>query len=109
MRQVSGIRYRYARLAAGIGAFTLACAFGVGASAPAASVAGGVIRPSVSDFAQVSTSETPPTQAQCASVGRRCFGPQATQAAYNVGPLYADGFDGTGTTIAVVDSYGSDT
>ena len=32
--------------------------------------------------------------------GRRCFTPQATRAAYNVGPLYASGFDGRGMTIA---------
>jgi subtilase family serine protease len=68
-----------------------------------------VPNPLVSDFAQMTTSETPPTQAQCASAGRRCFSPQAIRAAYNVNPLYAGGFDGTGRTIAIVDSYGSDT
>jgi subtilase family serine protease len=70
---------------------------------------GVLMHPTASDYVQVSSSETPPTQAQCASVGRRCFSPQAIQAAYNVGPLYDSGFDGSGTTIAVVDSYGSDT
>src|SRR5258708_22271875 len=104
-----GFRRRHMRLGAGIGAFTLACAFGVSASGPGTSLVGAVIRPAVSDYVQLSTSETPPTQAQCASVGRRCFGPQATQAAYDVGPLYAAGFNGAGETIAVVDSYGSDT
>lgn len=52
---------------------------------------------------------TPPTAAQCASAGRRCFSPQGIQAAYNLGPLYAGGNDGRGQTIAIVDSYGSDT
>jgi len=66
-------------------------------------------RPLVSDYEQVSKSETPPTQAQCASVGRRCFAPQAIQASYNLPPLYAGGKDGRGRTIAIVDSYGSDT
>jgi subtilase family serine protease len=42
-------------------------------------------------------------------VGRRCFSPQTIQAAYNVGPLHAAGYDGSGQTIAIVDSYGSDT
>ena len=70
---------------------------------------GVLMHPTASDYVQVSSSETPPTEAQCFSVGRRCFTPQSTRAAYNVNPLYADGFDGTGTTIAVVDSYGSDT
>ncbi|HEV8402235.1 MAG TPA: S53 family peptidase [Candidatus Limnocylindrales bacterium] len=65
--------------------------------------------PQVSDYVQVSSSETPPTQAQCNSVGRRCFSPQAIRAAYNVNPLYEAGFDGAGRTIAIVDSYGSDT
>jgi subtilase family serine protease len=74
-----------------------------------ARVAYPIPHPTVSDFAQVSTSVTPPTQAQCASAGRRCFAPQAIQAAYNVGPLYQAGHTGAGTTIAIVDSYGSDT
>ena len=74
--------------------------------APARSV---LMHPTVSDYFQVSSSETPPTQADCMSVGRRCFTPQSTRAAYNVNPLYANGYDGSGKTIAVVDSYGSDT
>ena len=65
--------------------------------------------PIFSDAQQISTSTTPPTQAQCNSAGRRCFTPQSLRASYNVGPLYAAGFDGTGQTIAIVDSYGSDT
>ncbi len=71
-----------------------------------------VMHPAVSDYVQVSTSTTPPTQAQCANatpVKRRCFSPQAIQAAYNLGPLYAAGLNGRGMTIAIVDSYGSDT
>src|SRR5438552_16890279 len=94
-----GIRRRHLRLGAGIGAFTLACALGVSASGAGASLVGAVIRPAVSDDEQISTSETPPTQAQCASVGRRCFGPQATQAAYDVGPLCAAGSKGGGGTM----------
>src|SRR5205823_4465284 len=77
---------------------------------PALSTAAGVMmHPTVSDYVQISTSTTPPTEAQCFSVGRRCFTPQATRAAYNVAPLYASGFDGSGVTIAIVDAYGSDT
>jgi subtilase family serine protease len=68
-----------------------------------------VPHPLVSDYQQVSRSETPPTQAQCASAGRRCFSPQAIRASYNLLPLYAGGKDGRGRTIAIVDSYGSDT
>src|SRR4051795_5362441 len=68
-----------------------------------------VPHPQVSDYLQLTSSETPPTQAQCNSAGRRCFTPQSTRAAYNVNPLYAHGYDGSGRTIAIVDSYGSDT
>jgi subtilase family serine protease len=66
-------------------------------------------QPTVSDWVQLTSSETPPTQAQCNSVGRRCFTPQATRSAYDLAPLYAAGVDGRGVTIAIVDSYGSDT
>jgi subtilase family serine protease len=66
-------------------------------------------RPLVSDYAQITSSETPPTEAQCQSVGRRCFTPQAVQSAYDVAPLYRAGDDGRGRTIALIDSYGSDT
>jgi subtilase family serine protease len=68
-----------------------------------------VPHPTVSDWQLISSSETPPTEAQCESVGRTCFTPQAIQSAYNLGPLYHQGYDGRGTTIAIVDSYGSDT
>ena len=64
--------------------------------------------PVVSDYVQISSSETPPTEAQCFSVNRRCFTPQAIQAAYNVDPLYAQGVTGAGITIAIVDAYGND-
>src|SRR6266487_2197544 len=58
-------------------------------------------RPLVSDYQQVSKSETPPTQAQCASAGRRCFAPQAIRASYNLLPLYAGGKDGSGRPTAM--------
>ena len=57
----------------------------------------------------MTSSTTPPTEAQCLSVGRTCFTPQAVQSAYNLAPLYNAGHDGSGVTIAIVDSYGSDT
>jgi len=66
-----------------------------------------VPHPTVSDFQFIKA--TTPTQADCAAVGRTCFTPQAIQSAYNVGPLHAAGKDGRGITIAIVDSYGSDT
>jgi subtilase family serine protease len=68
-----------------------------------------LMHPTVAEYAFISSSATPPTEAQCVSVGRRCFTPQAIQASYNMAPLYAAGHDGRGQTIAIVDSYGSDT
>jgi subtilase family serine protease len=66
-------------------------------------------RPVWNDAQLISSSTTPPTEAQCFSAGRRCFTPVSLQAAYNVGPLYASGLNGRGQTIAIVDAYGSDT
>jgi hypothetical protein len=57
--------------------------------------------PRVSDYVQLTTAETPPTQAQCNSAGRRCFTPQSTRASYNLNSLYAAGIDGRGVTIAL--------
>ena len=57
----------------------------------------------------LSSSKTPPTEAACFAVGRRCFNPVAMQNSYNVGPLYAVGLTGKGKTIAVIDSFGSAT
>jgi subtilase family serine protease len=87
------------------GAVAAVAALGSSASAAALPAP----HPTISDFAQITTSTTPPTEAQCESVGRRCFTPQAIRAAYNINPLYAAGWDGHGITIAIVDSYGSDT
>ncbi len=91
--------------AVGIGAMTAASAF-VGVSP---SVQGVLMHPTVSDVQFISASETPPTQAQCNSVGRRCFNPTAEENSYNLGPLYAQGLMGQGQTIIIVDSYGSET
>jgi len=97
---------RIARLATGFIA-TLGVAFaGPASAAPSLPV---LFHPTVADYFQMTTSTTPPTEAQCFSAGRRCFDPATTQAAYNLAPLYAKGENGKGVTIAIVDSYGSDT
>jgi subtilase family serine protease len=80
----------------------------VGPSAAAPGVVA-VFHPTVAEYFQMTSSTTPPTEAQCISVGRTCFTPQAVQSAYNLAPLYNAGHDGRGVTIAIVDSYGSDT
>jgi subtilase family serine protease len=99
-------RVSLAALAALLIALACIAAFGLRSGGAAALP---LPHPSWNDAQLVSTSTTPPTEAQCFSVGRRCFSPQAIQAAYNVGPLYARGLDGSGQTIAIVDAYGSDT
>jgi subtilase family serine protease len=87
---------------AGVAAFAA-----VAARPGTANAASPVPHPTVSDFQFIKA--TTPTEADCEAVGRTCFTPQAIQSAYNVGPLYQQGFTGKGITIAIVDSYGSDT
>jgi len=74
-----------------------------------AEVAYPVPHPTVSDYQFIKA--TTPTEADCEAVpiNRTCFTPQAIQSAYNLGPLYQQGYTGKGVTIAIVDSYGSDT
>jgi len=98
------IRLR-ARLATALAAAALA----MSSATTAVAVATPVLVPAVSDAKFVTASETPPNEAACFAVGRRCFTPQAFWASYNLLPLFAAGKDGRGTTVAIVDSWGSDT
>ncbi len=62
--------------------------------------------------AQVTTSATPapPSSAQCVqALGLACYRPQQLQRAYNLRALYAKGFNGKGSTIVIVDPFGSPT
>ena len=68
-----------------------------------------LFQPAVAEWQFLSSSTTPPSEAACFAVGRRCFTPAAMQNSYNVTPLYTDGFTGAGKTIAVIDSFGSAT
>ncbi len=63
-------------------------------------------KPTVSDFQWLTGSQTPPTEAICFSVNRRCFTPTSMRNSYNLGPLYAAGNEGQGVTIAIIDSFG---
>ncbi len=50
---------------------------------------------------------TPPTTAQCVrQTGLACYAPFQYHQAYNLGPLYKQGLNGTGETIVIVDSFG---
>src|SRR5690242_9025022 len=68
-----------------------------------------LFQPAVVELQFLDSSTTPPSEADCFAVGRRCFTPGAMQNSYNVGPLYAAGLTGRGKTIAVIDSFGSAT
>lgn len=92
---------------------------GLVATAAVLAATGGTVRiaaavhPLVSDYQFVSSGTTPPTQAACfaanaSSGGRRCFTPSSIHSAYNLAPLYTQGYDGRGQTIAIIDSYGND-
>ena len=98
------IRLR-ARLATAVAALALA----MSSATTAVAVATPALVPAVSDAKFVTASETPPTESACFAVGRRCFTPQAFWASYNLLPLFAAGKDGRAMTVAIVDSWGSDT
>src|SRR5256714_2282721 len=67
------------------------------------------IHPLVSDWAYLGNDGTPPSEAACNAVGRRCFNPTAMANSYNYATLHAAGNMGQGKTIAVVDSFGAST
>jgi subtilase family serine protease len=68
-----------------------------------------LIRPAISDFQYLGNDGTPPSQAACNAVGRRCFNPAAMANSYDYAGLHSLGNEGQGKTIAIVDSFGSDT
>lgn len=63
--------------------------------------------PAISDFQLMSSSLTPPSEAACFAIGRRCFTATSMENSYNLPPLYAAGDEGQGVTIAIIDSFGS--
>jgi subtilase family serine protease len=76
----------------------------------AASASGhAVFVPAVTEVQLISNSPAPPPESACFARGIRCFSPQSMTAGYNFGPLYASGWNGTGKTIAIIDSFGSPT
>ncbi len=71
--------------------------------------AGPIVHPRVSEWQFLASGITPPSQAACNAVGRRCFNPTAMSNSYNYASLLAAGDQGQGKTIAIIDSFGSDT
>jgi subtilase family serine protease len=111
MMEVQMVRPRFARIRNGVQTMTvLACGAATLAMAPAgggaaiASLPAPV--PAVSEFQFLTASQTPPTEANCFSVNRRCFTPTSMRNSYNLGPLYAANDTGRGMTIAIIDSFG---
>jgi subtilase family serine protease len=64
-----------------------------------------------SGFVHASKAESKPlTTAECRkTLHISCYAPAQIQRAYNLGPLFANGTDGRGETIVIVDCYGSPT
>ena len=67
------------------------------------------VRPAISDWQYLGNGSTPPGQAACNAVGRRCFDPAAMANSYNYASLHASGNQGQGKTIAIFDSFGAST
>lgn len=88
-------------------AVIVASGFTLGASNVAPS--GLLFHPSASDWQFVSAGPTPPNQADCQAGNRRCFNPTSMANSYNYATVHAGGDLGQGQTIAVVESWGSDT
>ena len=62
------------------------------------------------NLAGASALQKPPTSAQCLKkYGVNCYSPSQLQRAYDLGPLYAKGFNGKGSTIVIIDPFGSPT
>ena len=104
MRLLAQSRRRLAVLAVGV---LVSAGLAAASGAPAAVSALPTPVPTVSDFQFLAASQTPPSEANCFSVGRRCFTPTSMQNSYNLGPLYAAGHSGQGVTIAIIDSFGN--
>jgi subtilase family serine protease len=104
-------------LTAGAGALSAAIVAAMATAAPAATSTPAKtttpvihVRPGVKILSQAKARATPWTTALCQSLlNIDCWGPDQVRAAYNVAPLFARGITGQGSTIVIVDSFGSPT
>jgi subtilase family serine protease len=103
--------------AAGVCLFGLGLAAAVAAPRPAvpqtepaaSALASVVVRPGVIHVGRGALA-APPTTADCESAYKvACYVPSQVRAAYDLPALYSTGVTGKGTTIVIVDSYGSPT
>ena len=80
-----------------------------GAPSSASALADVTVHPDVLHLKSAETS-SPLTLAQCEALYHvACYGPTQIEQAYNLPDLYAKGITGKGTTIVIVDSFGSPT
>src|SRR5690348_15438476 len=105
---------RLVAVAAGITAVVAAAASGPGWNSGAAGAVRGAgladvaVRPGVQHVGRAQLS--PPTTASCRKDYKvACYQPAQIQQAYHLPALYARGITGRGTTIVIVDSFGSPT
>ncbi|HTU75394.1 MAG TPA: S53 family peptidase [Trebonia sp.] len=111
-------KVRTVALTAGAGAITVAfvTAMATGATAAPAGIthdASGVptiaVKPGV-HMLDAKSSGSPLTYQQCeAELSIACYSPDQVRSAYNLAPVYKSGVTGKGSTILIVDSYGSPT
>ena len=79
-------------------------------AAPARAVVRGKVQPFIVNHKDLGSLQFPPDTNYCVSVLHRlCYQPAQIRKAYNLPPLYAQGYDGRGRTIVIVDSFGSPT
>jgi subtilase family serine protease len=100
-----------AAITVSVGALTAALSGLAGLSGPPAAVtAPAAVTVQPNDLHSLHASSVPPSTANCEAVFQvACYQPGQIQQAYNLPPLYAQGITGKGTTIVIVDSYGSPT
>jgi subtilase family serine protease len=78
------------------------------AAAPAAAGAAQLVPFSDGHILAAGKMSQPPTTAECETdFGIACYEPFQLQKAYNLAPLFAKGIEGKGSTIVIVDAFGS--
>jgi subtilase family serine protease len=95
---------------AAAGAVLTVAAFALVPSGATAHTAVGALpvpKPTFSDALWLTGSTTPPSEANCNSVGRRCFTATSMENSYDLRPLYNMGDEGQGVTVAIIDSFGN--
>ena len=89
--------------------------FLLAAALPAGGAAGSVaavsqFHPLVGPHIRWAQKPAQPTTQDCLDqIGIRCYSPNQMQEAYDMGPAFGKGLDGSGKTIAIVDAFGSPT